>query len=263
MARLSTLAVGLALITAVAPLAVVALASFLRPGQYYLPPDPPSADGYAKAVELGMPQALANSALVGLLAAAISIAVSLPTAYATAKLGFSPRLFLAVIILTALARSVPPSALLVAVYEAVRGLGLLDSHLGLALAYQIYTLPMALWIMMAFAYEINPEVEAAARVDGATPLRRMLHIAIPAMRNGILAVAALTIIEVWGEYLYAAVLINAPSKFTASVLIGQLVSSEYGFDWGVVSAASVLASIPPLLMVGIATRAMTKIHLGK
>ncbi|AFA39978.1 ABC-type sugar transport system, permease component [Pyrobaculum oguniense TE7] len=263
MARLSSVAVTLALLTAVSPLAVVVMASFLNAGQYSLPPNPPSVEGYAKVLDLGIGQALLNSALVGLLAAAFSVAVALPTSYAVAKLGFTLRFFVAVLALTALTRSLPPSALLVAVYETLRGMGLLDSHLGLALAYQIYSLPMALWIMLAFAYEISPEVEAAARVDGASPVKRFFYIAVPAMRNATLAVAALTLIEVWGEYLYAAIFINAPSKYTASVLIGHLVSSEYGFDWNVISAASVMASIPPILMVGIAAQAMTKIHFGK
>ncbi|RFA94189.1 hypothetical protein CGL51_11005 [Pyrobaculum aerophilum] len=118
---------------------------------------------------------------------------------------------------------------------------------------------MALWILIAFAVDLSPELDAAARIDGASPVRRFIHIAIPAMRNAILAVAALSVIETWGEYLYASVILNSQSLLTASVVVGQLITSEFGFNWNVLAAASLLTTLPLLLLVGLAANAMSKL----
>ena len=244
---------------ALSPLVVLALASLLGPGQYQLPPSPPSAEGYAEVLSLGMARALLNSTIVAVVSTAIALAVSVPTAYSVARLGFKPRFFIAVLAAVALTRSIPPSTLLTAVYQILWSVGLVNSLLGLSLALQIYLVPMALWILIAFAADLSPELDAAARIDGAGPARRLIHIAIPAMRNAIAAVAALSVIETWGEYLYASVILNSQSLLTASVVVGQLVTSEFGFDWNVLAAASLLMTLPLLLLVGLAANAMSKL----
>jgi multiple sugar transport system permease protein len=263
MARLGTLAVVTAAAMATTPLLVVALASLLGPGQYVLPPAPPSFYGFQEAVRLGFLRALWNSALVAALTTALTLALSVTTAYSLTRLGHSPKLLVAVVALVALTRSIPPSSLIVPVYQALYSAHLLDTALGLSLAYQVYTLPMALWILMVFAAEMDREVEWAARVDGAGPVKRLIYVALPMLKNGVAAVAALSVIEVWGEYFYAAVLLNSPHQLTSSVLLGQLISSEYGFEWGVLSAGALLSSILPLLFVTFAARAMTRLGLAK
>ncbi|RFA94190.1 carbohydrate ABC transporter permease [Pyrobaculum aerophilum] len=130
MASLGRLSLYAAVAVALSPLVVLVLASLLGPGQYQLPPLPPSAEGYVEALTLGMPRALMNSTIVAIISTAIALAVSVPTAYSVARLGFRPRFFIAVLATVALTRSIPPSTLLTAVYQILWSLGLTNNLLG-------------------------------------------------------------------------------------------------------------------------------------
>jgi multiple sugar transport system permease protein len=263
MARLADLAVALAAATALFPLAVILIASLMPPGLPQFPSARPSAAGYMEALRLGFAQSLLNSAIVTLLAVAITIALSLPTGYALARLGFSKQVLMASVALVALARALPPSSLLVAIYEVFWRLGLLNTLVGLALAYQVYTLPLGLWLVTAFAFDYSEEVERAAAVDGAGHLKRFAYVGLPMMAPGVAATAVLAGIDVWGEYFYASILLNSPDVLTSSVMLGNLVTSEFRSEWDVLAAASLLSTLPPLLFVGVAARAMTKLAVSR
>jgi len=263
MARLADLAVAFAAATALFPLAVIFIASLMPPGVPQFPPANPSDEGYREALRLGFAQSLLNSAVVVALTVAITLALSVPTGYALARLGLSRQVLMVSVILVALTRALPPSSLLVALYDVFWHLGLLNTLVGLALAYQIYTLPLGLWLVTAFAFDYSQEVEHAAQIDGAGPLKRFIYVGLPMMAPGIAATAVLAGIEVWGEYLYASVLLNSPDLLTASVKLGHLVTSEFRYEWGVLAAASFLSSLPPVAFVAVAARAMTKLAVAK
>ena len=263
MARLADLAVALAAATALFPLAVIFLASLMPPGVPQFPPASPSTEGYQEALKLGLGQSLLNSAVVALLTVAITVALSAPTGYALARLGFSRQTLLVSVALVALTRALPPSSLLVAIYDAFWRLNLLNNLLGLAIAYQVYTLPLGLWLVTAFAFDYSQEVEHAAQLDGAGPVRRFLHVALPMMAPGMAATAVLSGIEVWGEYLYAAVLLNSQDLLTASVKLGHLATSEFRYEWSVLAAASFLSTLPPVAFVTVAARTMTRLAVTK
>jgi ABC-type sugar transport system, permease component len=127
MARLADLAVALAAATALFPLAVIFLASLMPPGVPQFPPASPSTEGYQEALKLGFGQSLLNSAVVALLTVAITVALSAPTGYALARLGFSRQTLLVSVALVALTRALPPSSLLVAIYDAFWRLNLLNN----------------------------------------------------------------------------------------------------------------------------------------
>jgi len=263
MARLAVLAVALAAATSLFPLAVIFIASFVPPGVAEFPPSRPSVEGFQEAVRLGFLEGLLNSALVALLTVAITVSLSVPTGYALARLGFSRQVLLISVALVALTRALPPSSLLVAIYDSFWHLGLLDTLVGLAIAYQVYTLPLGLWLITAFAFDYSQEVEHAAQIDGAGTFKRFLHVALPMMAPGIVATAVLAGIEVWGEYLYASILLSTQDVLTASVKLGHLISSEFRYEWGVLAAASFMSSIPPLLFVAVAARTMTRLAVSK
>ncbi|MEM1597803.1 MAG: ABC transporter permease subunit [Pyrobaculum sp.] len=191
----------------------------------------------------------------------ITLVASIPTAYAVARLGVSANFLTLFVVLVGLSRSIPPAVFMPATYEVLYRYGLVDSYLGISLAYQIYTVPLALWLLTAFSMELDPDLERAARVGGAGPVARFLRIYLPAVAPGVVAVALLSAAELYGEYLYASVLLSEEHQ-TVALLVGRLQVSEFRSERNVIGAASVVTTIPMVAVVFFAARSRKYLALG-
>jgi multiple sugar transport system permease protein len=123
------------------------------------------------------------------------------------------------------------------------GLGLIDTHLGLILAYSSFSLPFALWMLIGFFRAIPLDIDEAAIVDGASRLQSLLRIILPLARPGLVAVGFFTFISAWNSYLWALVLTTEPSMFVLPVAVANMVG-EYRVAWNELMAASTVATIP-------------------
>ncbi|MEM0478973.1 MAG: ABC transporter permease subunit [Pyrobaculum sp.] len=258
---LGKIALAAAAAVAVSPLVVLARVAILPPGPLEVLSTEVSTYGLGEVFKLGMAQALASSLAVTALTVAIALALSLPTAYAVTRLGIGFAALFATALAVTFVRTIPPSSYLVSAYVSLYDLGLLDTHIGLALAYQIYAFPLAMWLLLSFAADLDPDVDSAARIDGASPTKRFFHIFLPAVSPGVAAAAVLTALAAWGEYLYASVLMSSKNQ-TAAMLLGSLLASEFRSEWSVIASAALLTALPPLLFVTVAVKNMQKLSFG-
>ena len=126
--------------------------------------------------------------------------------------------------------------------------GGLNTHWGLVLPYITLTLPLAIWILATFFKELPADLEEAARVDGCTALQTMYKVMIPLAAPGIFTAAILTFIYAWNEFFFALLILTEPAKQTLPVGIA-LFQGEFTMPWGELAAASVLATLPLIVLI--------------
>jgi multiple sugar transport system permease protein len=202
-----------------------------------------------------------NSLVVTAGTTLLALAAALPAAYALARLAFPRRLDIAFLGFVLLVKLTPPIVLAVPLYQVLRGLGLLDTLAGLILAYQIYALPFAIWMLLGCVRDVPAAYEEAARIDGAGQLRILADIVMPIMGPGIAATAILVAVAAWNEFLFAFLFMQSPSGFTLPTAIATRINEDETM-WGQLAALGLLASAPILCLVGLVHRALTRGFAG-
>lgn len=202
-----------------------------------------------------------NSLVVTAGTTLLALAAALPAAYALARLSFPRRLDMAFLVFILIVKLTPPIVLAVPLYQVLRGLGLLDTLGGLILAYQIYALPFAIWMLLGFVRDVPVAYEDAARIDGAGTRRLLLDIVFPIMGPGIAATAILVAVAAWNEFLFAFLFMQSPSGFTLPTAIATRINEDETL-WGQLAALGLLASLPILCLVGLVHRALTRGFAG-
>jgi len=140
----------------------------------------------------------------------------------------------------------PPIVVIIPLYVVFSQLRISDNLAAVAIAYQVYTLPFSIWMLMGFYRGTPREVEEAAMVDGAGPLAIMARILVPMIMPGIVVTAIFSILMSWNEFLYAVILIQSLKNYTAPLIIASYIS-EWGIKWGEMAAAGIVSSLPMLL----------------
>jgi ABC-type glycerol-3-phosphate transport system permease component len=116
------------------------------------------------------------------------------------------------------------------------------------IAYTTFALPFALWLLRSFIAAIPIDLEDAAMIDGASRMRAFLEVVIPQALPGIISTALFTFILSWNEYLYALVFINVDSSKTLPPGVLTMLNQNQNVEWALLMAASVLMSVPVLLV---------------
>jgi len=189
--------------------------------------------------------AMINSLVVAASTTAISLIVGALGGYAFARLRFRLRRtalfsFVAIYML-------PPIALVIPLYLALAGLGLLDTKQGLIVTYCSIVTPFALWTMSNYFMTLPVELEEAARVDGCTRLGALTRIILPLARPGIFATAMFGFLLAWDEFLYSLIFTATTNSKTIPVAIAEF-TGKYSSDFGLIAAGGVLAALPPVLL---------------
>lgn len=140
-------------------------------------------------------------------------------------------------------RMFPPIVSIVPLFLILRSLNLVDTRIGLMLAYSVFNLPFVVWMMKGFFDELPRELEEAALLDGDTPFGAFYRIALPLVRPGLAATAIFCLIVSWNEFLFAFVLTETDAALTLPVGIANQVT-QYEIRWGAMSAAGVAAMMP-------------------
>jgi multiple sugar transport system permease protein len=186
-----------------------------------------------------------NSLVVAALTTTFCLTVGAAAAFALAKLEFRGR---GLLLSAALAVSMfPPIATVSPLYLILRAVGLRDTLAGLVLPYATFALPLTLWILTSFFRQLPDELYRAARVDGCTPFQAFRRVLLPLAAPGLSTTAILVFIFSWNEFLYALTFISTPEKRTVPVAI-SLFASEYKEPWGEIAAASVIATLPLVVL---------------
>lgn len=185
---------------------------------------------------------LGNTALVGGIVVAITLLLSIPAAYALARLTgrWGERLGIG-IFLTYL---VPPTLLFIPLSRVVAVLGLQDTIWSLVLVYPSVTIPFSIWLLMGFFKSIPKELEDAAMVDGLTRFGAFVKMVVPISKSGILTVVIFTFTLVTQEFVYALTFISPESQQMVGVGIPIFLVRGDVYFWGSLMAACLIASIP-------------------
>lgn len=183
-----------------------------------------------------------NTALVGVLVVIITLLLSIPAAYALARLTgkWGERIGIG-IFLTYL---VPPTLLFIPLSRVIAILGLQDTIWSLVLVYPSTTIPFSIWLLMGFFKSIPKELEDAAMVDGLTRFGAFVKMVVPISLSGILTVVIFTFTLVTQEFVYALTFISPESNQMVGVGIPIFLVRGDVYFWGSLMAACLIASLP-------------------
>jgi trehalose/maltose transport system permease protein len=213
-------------------------------------PDAPTLRNYVQLFEGRQPfgRHLLNSVLVATLTVAVALLAGLTAAYALGRIRFAGR---AALLLAILAVSMfPQVAVLSGMFELMRALGLYNRAIGLVVPYTLFTLPFTVWVLTAFMRGLPRELEEAAIMDGCTPLRTVFEIFLPLLWPALVSTGLLAFIGAWNEFLFALTFVADDSQRTVPVGISLITgATAYEVPWGSIMAASVIVTVPLLVLV--------------
>ena len=135
-------------------------------------------------------------------------------------------------------------------FELVRALGLYNALPGLTVSYLVLTLPFTTWVLTTFVREIPRELEEAALVDGARPSVIVTRIFLPLLWPALATTGLLAFIAAWNEFLFALTFTLSNDRRTVPVAIALISgASQFELPWGRVMAASVIVTVPLVVLV--------------
>jgi N,N'-diacetylchitobiose transport system permease protein len=185
---------------------------------------------------------LKNSLFVTLVSVVASSFLALLAAIAVARFRFRFRTTYLIMLL--IVQMLPMQALVIALYIDFRSLNLLDSLVGLILAYTAWTLPVTIWMLRNFVAAVPREMEEAAAIDGAGPMRVFWRILLPLVAPGLVATSVFAFIFAYNEFIFALTFLGTDTaKFTLPIYV-QYFYGRNGANWGAIMAASTLFTIP-------------------
>lgn len=198
-------------------------------------------------------RSILNSVIVATGTTAISLGLATVAAYALGRLDFAGKRG---VLLAFLSVSMFPQVVVLSgMFELIRWLGLYN-HIGsLILAYLIFTLPFTIWVLTSFMREFPRELGEAAMVDGCSHWRVLTQIYLPLLGPALASTGLLAFIAAWNEFLFALTFILTDENRTIPVAIGLISgSTRYEFPFGPVMAASIIVTVPLLIVVMIFQR---------
>jgi len=195
---------------------------------------------------------LVNSFIVALATTVVTVIVASMAGYALARLRI--RGTGAILGFILLAGFFPVLAMIGPLFLVLRYLGMLNNIYPLIIVYLVYTLPISTWLLKNFFEQIPRELEEAALVDGATPLRTLRKVIIPVAVPGVFTAAILSFILAWNDFAFAVAFLQSQPNFTAPLAITTFGFSQFNTYYNLIDAAVVIISIPIALLVLFAQR---------
>lgn len=205
----------------------------------------PTLDHFDYVIAKGFLTNLWTSCVVASMSTVLVVLLGTPAAYAFARFEMWRRDDLFLFVLAT--RMAPPVALVIPFYLIYSKVGLLDTYLGLILAYLTFNLSFYIWVLRSYCREVPRELEEAAMVEGYSRLSVLFKVTLPLLRPGIVSTAVLSFIFAWNEFLYAFML-GGKEVQTLPVAIPTLITTQ-GVKWGEVSIVSIFALVPVFLVV--------------
>lgn len=154
-------------------------------------------------------------------------------------------------------RMFPAVLMIIPLFLIMRFLGLLDTSIGLAIAYTSFLMPLFIWMMKGFFDAVPVELEKAARIDGCTRIGALVRVVMPLVRNGLAATAIFVAIAAWNEYMFALMLTTSSGSRTWPVGL-QLMIGEFQLPWGLLAAGGVVSIVPVFLLFALVQRTMVR-----
>jgi multiple sugar transport system permease protein len=191
---------------------------------------------------------LINSIGIALITTVISITLAAFAAYAIARLEFPGK---ALILAGALAIAIFPQISTVGpLFDMWRALGLYDTWPGLIIPYLTFSLPLAIYVLVAFFREIPWDLDQAAQVDGATQFQAFRKVIVPLAAPGVFTAAILVFIFAWNDFLFAISLTSSDASRTVPAALAFFTGeSQFTEPSGAIAAAAVIVTVPIIVFV--------------
>lgn len=227
----------------------VAITSVKLPIEYFsIPPrwipEQPTLEHYRKMFETyNVAGAIWNTVFIALANTLVTLLLSVPLAYAVARYrvggGFLPGWIIA-------QRMLPAVAIVLPFFLIFRQLQLINTYHGMVIAYALFFIPFAAWLLLGFFEDFPREIQDAAMVDGSSEVGALFRIVLPLMASGIFVVALLVFIFTWNDLLIALVLTRQETRTLMVFFTAALVSPTQE-DFGVAAGSIVIGMIPAFL----------------
>ncbi|WP_417307467.1 carbohydrate ABC transporter permease [Devosia sp.] len=208
-----------------------------------------SLENYLKVFEYqaGLWSYVSNSLAVAGLTIVLCLALSVPAGYGLARFKIRGKELWFILMLAPL--MIPYQALLTPLYLNFAGMGLANSHLGLAIVHAVLQLPFSIYLMRNSFEAIPREMEEAAKVDGCSSLQTLWRIFLPLVVPGTVTVALFAFIQSWNEFLSALIFMNNEQSFTVPIMLVSVRAGRQGaVDWGALEAGVIISILPCVII---------------
>ena len=187
-----------------------------------------------------------NSAVVAGMTTLFCLAIGALAAFALSRLRIRRRFGILILILAV--SMFPQIALVGPLYLIAASLGLLDTYAGLVIAYVALGLPLVTWVLFGYFETVPRELDEAARMDGIGPIGLLVRILLPLSTPALVTTGLLAFIAAWNEFMFALAFTSSPEHQTVPVGIANFTELYY-VPWGDIAAASVVVTVPLILLV--------------
>jgi len=190
-------------------------------------------------------QKFMNSLIVTIATTILSVGLSIPCAYALTRFKMRGKRVLLQTILVS--QMIPLAVLLIPLYIIIVKLGLLNTFTSLVVANLTFSVPFVVWVLYGFFTGLPISIEESAMIDGCSRFQTLVRIVLPSAAPGLAASSAYTFITAWQEYMFALTFIDSQKKFTLPIALTSYIG-QYGTQWGNLMAASLLVTLPVIVL---------------
>ncbi|MDC9811085.1 carbohydrate ABC transporter permease [Rhizobium binxianense] len=190
-----------------------------------------------------------NSVVVALGAVVVSLIAGVPAGYVLARREIPFKEDIAFFILGF--RFAPVLLVVIPLFSLFQSLGLYDTYIGMIWVYQVITLPMIVWLTRSYVEDIPKDIEEAAAIDGAKPVRILLHIVLPLLKTGLIGASLLVFLLAWHNFALGLMLSSTKAPVTVALL--KLLNPGVQF-YPVMAAGLVVTMIVPVILIVVGQR---------
>ncbi len=195
-----------------------------------------------------------NSAALAGFTVLLSLAFAVPAAYMFSRRKFKGRK--AILRMLILLYSFPQILSMFAIYKLMSTLGLINTQIGLIFIYTGTMSVFSLWNLKGYFDTIPVDLEEAAKIDGCNEGKIIRHIVLPLAQPSIIVTAVMVLIFVWNEYIFSIQFMTGESSYTLAAGLYSLQATEMSGSWPVFAAASLVVSLPVLIIFFLSQRHM-------
>ena len=202
-------------------------------------------ENYKNLLQSGFTKYIVNSLFVSTTATFIAVVLSLLAAYSFSRRNFQARgVMLMMVIFSQL---FPYIILITPLYFIFAKLNLVNTYGGLIIGYVAVGIPFAIYMLLGYLNTVPKTLDEAAIIDGCNTFDVIFRIILPIALPGIAATAIYTFIRAWSDYLFALVITSDDNLRTVQIGLANFFG-EYTTSWDLVMSASVIATIPTLIV---------------
>jgi multiple sugar transport system permease protein len=192
-----------------------------------------------------------SSAFIAIGATLFNMLITVPAAYAVARLRFAGRK--AILYLYLVIEMFSPVIVVISLFRIMAGLHLLDTYASLIIADTVFTIAFTIWMMNGYFSSIPVEIEQAALIDGCSRVQTITRIIIPIAMPGLVATVIYTFIYAWNEFLFGLTFTHSENRMPLVIALFNFIG-RWSIQWELLATSAFLAIIPVLILFNIIER---------